>query len=50
METLFAAAAGYILLNERLAPVGWLGAGLMFTATILVQIGPVLERMRSKSV
>lgn len=39
-ETLFAALAGLVLLDEQLTPVGWLGAGLMFTATLLVQLGP----------
>lgn len=48
METLFAAAAGAILLGERLTVEGWLGAGLMFTATILVQIAPLLERRRAE--
>ena len=48
METLFAAAAGVLLVGEWLAPIGWIGAGLMFSATILVQIGPLLESRRSK--
>ncbi len=48
METLFAAAAGVLLAGEWLAPIGWIGAGLMFSATILVQIGPLLESRRSK--
>jgi len=46
METLFAAAAGAILLGERLPPIGWIGAGLMFFATLLVQAGPIIERRR----
>jgi drug/metabolite transporter (DMT)-like permease len=40
METLFAALAGALLLGERLTPVGWLGAGLLFCATMLVQLAP----------
>jgi drug/metabolite transporter (DMT)-like permease len=40
METLFAALAGALLLGERLPPVGWLGAALMFSATLLVQLAP----------
>jgi drug/metabolite transporter (DMT)-like permease len=48
METLFAAAAGAILLGERLTPMGWVGAGLMFAATILVQIAPLFERQPTK--
>ncbi len=43
-ETLFAAAAGAILLGERLTPLGWLGASLMFAAMLLVQVGPALSR------
>lgn len=49
MEMLFAAAAGVILLGERLPPIGWVGAGLMFAATILVQIGPILKKHRSET-
>lgn len=36
-ETLFAAAAGYVLLDERLPPIGWLGAALVFAAIIFIQ-------------
>lgn len=39
-ETLFAAFGAWWLLGERLAPIGWLGAGLIFTATLLVQLAP----------
>lgn len=46
METLFAAAAGALLLGEQLAPIGWAGAALMFSATLLVQIGPYLSRVK----
>lgn len=48
METLFAAAAGAILLGERLTPIGWVGAALMFGASLLVQVGPFFERRRSQ--
>jgi drug/metabolite transporter (DMT)-like permease len=44
METLFAAAAGVVLLGERLSPIGWLGAAAMFSATLLVQAGPLLDK------
>ncbi len=40
METLFAALAGALLLGERLPPIGWLGAALLFAASLLVQIAP----------
>jgi drug/metabolite transporter (DMT)-like permease len=39
-ETLFAALAGALLMGERLQPVGWLGAALLFCATLLVQLAP----------
>lgn len=39
LETLFAALAAYLLLGERLAPIGWAGAALILTATILLQLG-----------
>ena len=42
-ETLFAAAAGVLLTNDWLPPIGWIGAALMFAATVLVQIGPAME-------
>lgn len=35
-ETLFAAAAGYILLGERLNFIGWIGAALILTAVIVL--------------
>lgn len=49
METLFAAAAGVLFAGEWLAPIGWVGAALMFSATILVQIGPMLESRHTKT-
>ena len=38
-ETLFAAAAGYVMLGERLKPIGWIGAALMLSAILLIQLG-----------
>jgi drug/metabolite transporter (DMT)-like permease len=46
VETLFAAAAGVVLLGERLPPIRWLGAGLMFAAVLLIQAGPLFGRFR----
>jgi drug/metabolite transporter (DMT)-like permease len=40
METLFAAIAGALLLGERLPAIGWFGAGLLFMATLIVQLAP----------
>lgn len=39
-ETLFAALAGTVMLNERLSPQGWIGAGLMIVAILVVQLAP----------
>jgi len=40
METVFAALAGALLLGERLPPIGWVGAALLFAASLLVQLAP----------
>ncbi|MEO0671778.1 MAG: DMT family transporter [Pseudomonadota bacterium] len=40
METVFAALAAAILLGERLSPIGWGGAAMMFAATLIVQLVP----------
>jgi drug/metabolite transporter (DMT)-like permease len=42
METVFAALAAYLVLGERLAPIGWLGAALILSATLLLQVGAAL--------
>ena len=42
METVFAAAAAYMLLGERLPAIGWIGAGLILAATLLLQLGTAL--------
>ena len=36
-EVLFGAAAGFIMLDERLSPIGWAGAVLMFCAILMIQ-------------
>jgi drug/metabolite transporter (DMT)-like permease len=46
MEGLFAALFGALLLGERLPPIGWMGAGLLIAAALLVQLGPSLRRKR----
>ena len=40
METLFAALSGALLLGERLPSLGWIGAALLFAASLLVQLAP----------
>ncbi len=42
METVFAALCAVLLLGEWLAPIGWLGAGMMFAASLIVQAAPAL--------
>ena len=42
METVFAALAAYMLLGERLAPIGLAGAALILAATLLLQLGTAL--------
>jgi drug/metabolite transporter (DMT)-like permease len=42
LETVFAAAAAYLLLGERLAGLGWTGAALILLAILLIQLGPAL--------
>ena len=46
-ETLFAAAAGYALLGERLTPIGWLGAASIVGGTVLIQAGAAFARRRT---
>jgi drug/metabolite transporter (DMT)-like permease len=38
LEVLVSAAAGYVLLGERLPPLGWAGAVLIFAAVIFVRL------------
>lgn len=45
-ESLFAAAAGAIVLGERLPPLGYLGAALIFVAIVLVEAIPALRSRR----
>ena len=47
-ETLFAAAAAYLLLDERLSALGWVGAALILGASLLVQLGPALGHGRER--
>jgi drug/metabolite transporter (DMT)-like permease len=41
-ETVFAALAAYLVLGERLVGLGWLGAGLILLAILLIQLAPAL--------
>ncbi|MGI9425759.1 MAG: DMT family transporter [Hyphomicrobiaceae bacterium] len=48
METVFAALCAVILLGEWLAPIGWLGAALMFAASLIVQAAPAFADRRRR--
>ena len=45
-ESLFAALAGAIALGERLPPLGYLGAALIFVAIVLVEVVPAWRSRR----
>lgn len=45
-ETLFAALGGAILLGERLTPIGYFGAAVMFAAIVAVEVIPPLTRRK----
>jgi drug/metabolite transporter (DMT)-like permease len=42
-ESLFAALGGALILNERLPPVGYLGAAVIFIAIVTVELVPALR-------
>ncbi|MGF1651209.1 MAG: DMT family transporter [Hyphomicrobiaceae bacterium] len=44
METVFAALCAALLLGERLSAVGWVGAALMFAATLVIHAVPYVRR------
>ena len=46
-EALFAALFGAVLLNERIAGIGYLGCVLIFIAMLLVEVVPEWGRGRS---
>ncbi len=48
-ESLFAALGGALLLGERLPPIGYLGAALIFLAIVMVEAIPALMRIRNKA-
>ena len=45
-ESLFAALGGALLLGERLPPIGYAGAALIFVAIVLVEVVPALVARR----
>lgn len=46
-ESLFAALGGAVILGERLPPVGYAGATLIFIAILLVEAVPALQQRRA---
>ncbi|MBU1175181.1 MAG: DMT family transporter [Alphaproteobacteria bacterium] len=48
-EALFAALGGAVMLGERLPGIGYLGAGLIFLAIVMVETVPALGRGRAKT-
>jgi drug/metabolite transporter (DMT)-like permease len=48
LETLFAALGGALLLGERLPPIGYAGAALLFVAIVMVEAVPALGRRTGK--
>lgn len=48
-ETLFAAIGGAILLGERLSPLGYFGAALMFIAIVAVEVIPPLTNRKTST-
>jgi drug/metabolite transporter (DMT)-like permease len=48
-ESLFAAIGGALLLNERLQPIGYFGAALIFLAILLVEAIPAWQERRAVS-
>lgn len=45
-ESLFAALFGALLLGERLSPLGYVGAAIIFGAILVVEAGPALRSRR----
>ncbi|MCB1517001.1 MAG: DMT family transporter [Hyphomicrobiaceae bacterium] len=48
-EALFAAIGGAVVLGERLTPMGYLGAAMIFTAIVLVETVPAIAERRQKN-
>jgi drug/metabolite transporter (DMT)-like permease len=49
-ETLFAAAFGYALLDERMNTAGLIGCGLMLACILLVQLLPLVGTLRRRQI
>lgn len=48
LETLFAALFAAVLLGERLTAIGWVGAAMLFSATLIVQGYPFITELRRR--
>lgn len=49
VETLFAALAAYVFLGERLTAVGWSGAALILSATLLLHAAALVAHVRRRA-
>ena len=49
MEAVFAAIFAWLILSEELMPIAYLGCGLIFVATLLVEIVPEIWKKRHKA-
>ena len=47
-EVLFAALAAYLLLNEHLGAIGWVGAAMILSGTLLIQLGGTWAARRGR--
>jgi drug/metabolite transporter (DMT)-like permease len=49
LETVFAALAAYLVLGERLSAMGWLGAALILSAILMLQVGAAFGPRRGRA-
>jgi drug/metabolite transporter (DMT)-like permease len=49
LETVFAALAAYLVLDERVGALGWVGAALIMLAVLLIQVGSALGARRQRT-
>ena len=49
-EALFAALFGSIILEEKLSFIAWIGCGLLFSAILLVELIPALQKQKNTRV
>lgn len=47
LETVFAAVAAFLVLGERLPPIAWIGAAMILSGTLVIQLGAHRRAERS---